>query len=93
MHWILFIDYSYVFNIVQCFVFKPTPVDDAETQAMLEVEENYEKQNKKLGEITYELDGIHRVCTIKMPLLLNCEMSMSLDFMLHFLRTNFWDLQ
>ncbi|XP_045207507.2 BAG family molecular chaperone regulator 1-like isoform X2 [Mercenaria mercenaria] len=39
---------------------KPTPQDDEETRAMNEVESNMEKQEKKLSDITYELDGIHR---------------------------------
>ncbi|WAR04980.1 BAG1-like protein [Mya arenaria] len=39
---------------------KPSPVDDENTREMKSVEETYEKEAKKLGDITYELDGIHR---------------------------------
>ncbi|XP_052265093.1 BAG family molecular chaperone regulator 1-like isoform X2 [Dreissena polymorpha] len=39
---------------------KPTPVDDKETSALGQVEGLFDKESKKLSEITYELDGIHR---------------------------------
>ncbi|XP_060586291.1 BAG family molecular chaperone regulator 1-like isoform X2 [Ruditapes philippinarum] len=39
---------------------KPVPQDDEDTRAMNEVEANLEKQDKKLSDITYELDGVHR---------------------------------
>ncbi|KAL4237662.1 BAG molecular chaperone regulator 1 [Mactra antiquata] len=39
---------------------KPTPVEDVNIRAMNEVEKNIEKFSKKLSDITYELDGIHR---------------------------------
>ena len=41
--------------------FQPVRADDENTKALKEVEDKMTKQEKKLGDITYELDGIHRV--------------------------------
>lgn len=39
---------------------KPDPAEDKEMGKLLEVEKDVEKNEKRLSDITYELDGIHR---------------------------------
>ena len=44
--------------------FQPIPQDDESMRALKDVENTINKQEKKLSDITYELDGIHRVCLV-----------------------------
>ncbi|KAK3612130.1 hypothetical protein CHS0354_031203 [Potamilus streckersoni] len=39
---------------------KPTPQDDSQVQMLKTLEKSFEKEEQKLNDITYELDGVHR---------------------------------
>ncbi|KAL3886783.1 hypothetical protein ACJMK2_026755 [Sinanodonta woodiana] len=39
---------------------KPTPQDDGQVQMLKTLEKSFEKEEQKLSDITYELDGVHR---------------------------------
>ncbi|XP_022328258.2 BAG family molecular chaperone regulator 1-like isoform X2 [Crassostrea virginica] len=39
---------------------KPDPVDDKEMGKLMNIEQSVKKEEEKLSEITYELDGVHR---------------------------------
>lgn len=41
--------------------FQPDPVDDKEMGKLHNIEQSLKKEEEKLSEVTYELDGVHRV--------------------------------
>lgn len=41
--------------------FQPDPVDDKEMGKLNNIEQSLKKEEEKLSEVTYELDGVHRV--------------------------------